>query len=349
MSRWISPCALTIALFAAASAAGCSNGPPGPEPAPSAGPAPAAAAADGPRFNAEGELLPPSDYRGWVFVTSGFSMAYGPAAAAMAAANIKVMDNVFVPRPAYDAFLKSGVWPDGTLFVLEGRASEGTGSIVNGGHYQTDLVAIEAHVKDSKRYEGGWGFYVFDSDDSGPTRPAKLLPKTAGCYECHEKNGAVDTTFTQFYPTLYPAARAGGTVRGDFVGIPASPSALVAAIEHGGWKEGEGLLDETAKKWPDANLAREGALNTVGYRLLAAGKKGEAIEVLAYVTRHHAASVNAWDSLSEAYESAGKNAEALAAVEKGLEALSGDKALAGQRRDLLEKSLRERKGRLAKL
>jgi len=40
-----------------------------------------------------------------------------------------------------------------------------------------------------------------------------LLPKDRDCYSCHEKNGAVDTTFVQFYPTLAEIAKAKGTFR----------------------------------------------------------------------------------------------------------------------------------------
>jgi hypothetical protein len=35
----------------------------------------------------------------------------------------------------------------------------------------------------------------------------------ASCYSCHEKNGAVDTTFVQYYPTLIEAANTKGTYK----------------------------------------------------------------------------------------------------------------------------------------
>ena len=41
----------------------------------------------------------------------------------------------------------------------------------------------------------------------------ELLPKTRSCYSCHEQNGAVDTTFVQFYPTLRDVAAGKGTLR----------------------------------------------------------------------------------------------------------------------------------------
>ena len=69
------------------------------------------------------------------------------------------------------------------------------------------LRAIEAHVKDSAR--GGWAFYGFQNGaDKG-----KLFPKTADCYSCHQQNGATDSTFVQFYPTLIETSRNKGTYK----------------------------------------------------------------------------------------------------------------------------------------
>src|SRR5688572_7210164 len=74
-------------------------------------------AVEGPRYNAAGELIRPTDYREWVFVSSGLGMTYGPAQAA--AGRAPMFDNVFVTRAAYRAFMNTGRWPDKTMFVLE--------------------------------------------------------------------------------------------------------------------------------------------------------------------------------------------------------------------------------------
>ena len=63
-------------------------------------------------------------------------------------------------------------------------------------------MGVEFHVRDAARFKGGWGFFA----TSGGTKPAALLPATAACYACHQDHGAVDTTFTQFYPTAKPIA-----------------------------------------------------------------------------------------------------------------------------------------------
>jgi len=62
-------------------------------------------------------------------------------------------------------------------------------------------------VKDNAR--GGWAFYGFPN--GGTT--GKIFEKTATCYSCHEQNGAVDTTFVQFYPTLVDVATKKGTYK----------------------------------------------------------------------------------------------------------------------------------------
>jgi hypothetical protein len=145
----------------------------------------------------------PADYREWVFLSSGLGMTYGPMAGM--AEDAPRFDNVFVSPAAYRSFLKSGQWPDKTMFVLEVRSSESKGSINKGGHYQSGLNGIEAEVKD----HGQWTFYSFEDG-----KQSKAFPRTATCYACHSANGAVDNTFVQFYPTLLPVAKAHGTYNG---------------------------------------------------------------------------------------------------------------------------------------
>ena len=148
-------------------------------------------------------LLPP-DYRQWTFVTSGLGMVYGPAGNSDFNPSF---DNVFVNPAAYKAFLQTGTWPEKTVLILELRGSDSKVSINQAGHVQTDVVAIEAHVKDA-RFPGGWAFFEFKkSDRAGP------VPTTAPCYSCHQQNGAVDTTFVQFYPTLREVAAKKGTLK----------------------------------------------------------------------------------------------------------------------------------------
>ena len=64
------------------------------------------------------------------------------------------------------------------------------------------------------RFPGKWAFFGF----SGGSTTGKMIPATAGCYSCHAANGAVDTTFVQFYPTLLPIAKSKNTLRPAYLG-----------------------------------------------------------------------------------------------------------------------------------
>lgn len=171
---------------------------------------PLAAADHLPRYTEDGRLLAPTDYREWIYLTSGFDMSYAePNAASAAAGSPSRFDNVFVTPEAYRAFLDTGTWPDKTVLVLEVRAAGSNASINKQGHFQTgDRFALEVHVKDVERFPGDWAFFGFSGAE-----PAKMIAMTAQCYSCHLQHGGVDTTFVQFYPTLLPVAKAKGTLR----------------------------------------------------------------------------------------------------------------------------------------
>ena len=136
-------------------------------------------------------------------------MTYGVVGTVVNAAAGDRFDNVFVTPHAYKSFLKTGNWPDKTMFILEVRSSTTKGSINRGGHYQEGVVGLEAHVKDQARFPNRWAF--FDLGTSAKT--AKPLPADSACQTCHSKSGAVDNTFVQFYPTLLPVAAAKGTIK----------------------------------------------------------------------------------------------------------------------------------------
>jgi hypothetical protein len=155
-----------------------------------------------PVYTEDGQLTLPADYREWVYLSSGFDMAYSPMAMGH-----HMFDNVFVEPGAYKAFLATGTWPEKTMLVLEARRAMDKGSINKSGNFQSsDVMGIEVHVKDSEHLQG-WAFFGFDT---GTT--AKMTPRTAECYSCHAAHAAVDNTFVQFYPTLLPIATAKGTL-----------------------------------------------------------------------------------------------------------------------------------------
>ena len=152
----------------------------------------------GPSYEADGRLRFPARYREWIFLSSGIDMSYRKGGVSMHS----MFDNVFVEPTAYREFLRTGAWPDGTLLVLESRPAAQKGSINQRGKFQSgEPMGVEVHVKDTRRFQGNWAFFDFQS-----AQPAKMILMTEECYSCHQEHAAVDTTFVQFYPTLLPIA-----------------------------------------------------------------------------------------------------------------------------------------------
>lgn len=164
-----------------------------------------AATVEWPHYTADGRLKLPEHYREWVFLSSGLNMRYTEHGDTQGRS---IFDNVFAEPGAYREFMRTGLWPDGTVLLLEVRGGAEKGSINQRGRFQTDeLVGIEAHVKDKKRFQGGWAFFPLTGPKAG-----QMVPMSEDCYSCHQQHTAVDTTFVQFYPTLMEVAKQKGTL-----------------------------------------------------------------------------------------------------------------------------------------
>lgn len=185
---------------------------------PGAAPRAQSGADDGPRYRNGAELVRPDDYREWQFLSTGLGMTYeaeGGGAAGSGARPAR-FQNVFVNRSAYRGFKETGVWPDGSIFVLEIRRAASEASINVAGNFQSDLLALEAEVKDS-RFEDGWAFYNFGAAGSMPDAAAPLSAEDAApCIACHSEHAAVERTFVQFYPTALEIAREKGVLKPGF-------------------------------------------------------------------------------------------------------------------------------------
>ena len=173
---------------------------------------------DGPRYRNGAELIRPDDYREWMFLSSGLGMTYEAEGgeAAGSGARPQRFQNVFVNRSAYRAFKETGAWPDGSIFVLEIRKATSEASINVAGNFQSDLLVLEAEVKDA-RFPDGWAFYNFGRAGSMPDAIAPLSAEDAApCIACHTEHTAVERTFVQFYPTALEIAREKGTLKPGF-------------------------------------------------------------------------------------------------------------------------------------
>jgi hypothetical protein len=156
-------------------------------------------------YTADGRLKFPERYREWIYLSSGLDMSYRDRGM-----DQSMFDNVFADPAAYRAFVKTGTWPDGTLLVMEVRGATEKGSINQSGKFQNgEMMGVEVHAKDTKRFAGGWAFFAYGANQ----QPATQIPTAADCYSCHRDHGAVDTTFVQFYPTLLSIAKQQGTAK----------------------------------------------------------------------------------------------------------------------------------------
>src|SRR5262245_25482069 len=124
-----------------------------------------AQAADGPQYENDKNLVLPADYRSWPFLGAGLGMTYDGERGTLGQAPDPRFTHAFVNPSAYRHFMETGAWPDGSVFVLEFRGSRSEGSINKAGRFATDLVFLEAEVKDS-RFPDGWAFYRFGPGDN---------------------------------------------------------------------------------------------------------------------------------------------------------------------------------------
>jgi hypothetical protein len=209
ISLALAAAALAAALPIAASRAASHDGQASPMRA--SGPAEATAVSSGlPAYDGD-KLRAPPDYREWIYLTTGMDMSYSR----INPPGHHMFDSVFVNPRAWQAFQRTGSWPDKTEMVLETRGAATKGSINKRGYYQdTELMGVEVHLKDVARFGGdGWAFFSFEDTD----RPAAMISRDNDCYGCHKAHAAVDSTFVQFYPTLLPLAKARGTLAASYL------------------------------------------------------------------------------------------------------------------------------------
>jgi hypothetical protein len=161
------------------------------------------------RFEGKETLLRPEGYREWIFVGSSLGLSYKEnpdgAEKPSGTADLGLYHNVYINPSSYKAFASTGKFPEGTILVLE-LASAGVKKEPRlQGSYQNEFVALEATVKDSKRFAEGWAYYSFEGPDGKPLSKAQPFPKNR-CWSCHDQKAATDNVFTQFYPVLRAVA-----------------------------------------------------------------------------------------------------------------------------------------------
>jgi Cytochrome P460 len=158
----------------------------------------------GPRFEGKTTLIRPTGYREWVFVGSSLGLRYVRNRPEESAQQPELYHNVYINPAAYREFSKTAQFPEGTMMILELARAENKNEPGLQGSYQREYVALEAAVKDTKRFEGGWAYFSFEGKDGKPLSKAQPFPKEE-CWSCHHQKAATDHVFTQFYPVLRAA------------------------------------------------------------------------------------------------------------------------------------------------
>lgn len=168
----------------------------------------AAAGAPAAVFLADGELQRPRGYRSWIHVGTPLTpndLNNGKAA-------FPEFHTVYVDPASYRHYLQTGEWRDGTVMVKELTDVGGKAATSGNGYFQGEFIGVEASVKSRDRFltePGHWGFFRFTDEGGGPPHRTAAAMPTAACAACHAAAAGQDLVFTQYYPVLRAAKKAG--------------------------------------------------------------------------------------------------------------------------------------------
>lgn len=152
-----------------------------------------------PRLTDDGSLVRPEGWEAWVLAGTSIGLTYNePASIPAAGEPPGTFLNVYLQPWAYQGFMDTGSFPEGTMFVLAGSRPVDKADPARGGFYQGELSLLEVHAKIEGVHQSGWGFYGF----GGEAEAAPLFPPDTACYSCHDEEAAYDHVFAQFYPAI---------------------------------------------------------------------------------------------------------------------------------------------------
>lgn len=153
-----------------------------------------------PRYGADGALHLPDDYLRWTLAGASLGLSYGDEAPRRESFN-----HTLIEPTAYDHFVRTGEFREGTMLALLVRRTEADAMPARHGRFASDVLAVELAVKDEQRVEAGWAYYDFGGGSDARTT-AQPQPPGNRCYTCHVEHAARDNVFLQFYPLLADAA-----------------------------------------------------------------------------------------------------------------------------------------------
>jgi hypothetical protein len=158
-----------------------------------------------PEYTTDGDLILPKNFHEWVYVGSPLT----PNILNDGHANFPEFHNVYIEPGSYDIYKKTGVFPEGTIFVKElqlmlpaDRPDGSKGEPSGRGFFPGPFNGADVTVKDTKRYSGtdGWGFYNFNHHE--PKAPTAKVRSLEECAYCHIASAKRDDVWTQFYVLL---------------------------------------------------------------------------------------------------------------------------------------------------
>lgn len=152
-----------------------------------------------PRFTETGELVRPEGWEGWVLAGTSIGLGYTePTTLPEPGAAPGIFLNVYLQPWAYERFLATGEFPQGTMFILAGSDAVDRVDPARRGFTMGEIGLMEVHLKQEGLHETGWGFYGFGGDAAS----SPMISGEANCYSCHRDEAAHDHAFVQFYPKL---------------------------------------------------------------------------------------------------------------------------------------------------
>jgi len=90
-------------------------------------------------------------------------------------------DRVYINPSSYREYTKTGIFPEGTVFVWEAEPGREGARGTHAG--SSTLVSF----KDGK-VEGGWAFFDFSGGGGSTPAKARALPESRGCRTCHRQS-----------------------------------------------------------------------------------------------------------------------------------------------------------------
>ncbi len=147
-----------------------------------------------PRFTADGALLRPDSVERWVLVGTSLGLGYSNATDD----GVGMFHRVYLEPRAYEHFLRTGGFRNGTMLALSIRKPVQPGAAESGGLVGGGTRSAGAGGEGSAAVPGRAG----PTSTSVATRVPPGRCRGERCARCHAEHAARDNVFMQFYPQL---------------------------------------------------------------------------------------------------------------------------------------------------